>query len=121
MVVQEGISALISQVRQERGATVVQIEGRFDVATAPTIKAKLQNLISEGNTRLVLNLSELSFIDSSGLGVLVSCLRKAAADGGDLRLAEVPPFCRSIFELTRLTRVFEIGQSEREALSALSE
>ena len=109
---------MIGSVRSQGEVTVVGIEGRFDVSSASSVKAQLQGLISQGRTRLVVNLSGMTFIDSSGLGVLVSCLRKAAAGGGDLRLADVPAFCRSIFELTRLTRVFEIGQSEQEVLCA---
>ena len=53
--------------------------------------------------------------------MLVSCLRRAAAEGGDLRLAEVPPFCRSIFELTRLTRVFDVTQTTEQAIRAVAE
>jgi len=112
---------MIASVRQKGDVTIVDIAGRFDASSASSVKAELQDLISQGHTRLLLNLSGMTFIDSSGLGALVSCLRKAAAGGGDLRLADVPAFCRSIFELTRLTRVFDIGQSEQEALSALAE
>jgi len=100
---------------------VVELAGRFDAATAPGVKDELHRLIEEGRSKLVLNLSQMEFIDSAGLGALVSCLRRAAAEGGDLRLAEVPPFCRSIFELTRLTRVFAVGDSEATAITGLSE
>ena len=87
--------------------------------TAPTVKAGLHELIAKGNNRLVVNLEKMEFVDSAGLGVLVSCLRRAAAEGGDLRLAEVPAFCRSIFELTRLTRVFDVTESEAQAVKAI--
>ncbi|MGD2174791.1 MAG: STAS domain-containing protein [Candidatus Brocadiaceae bacterium] len=112
---------MIADIRPQDGVTVVDIEGRFDAATAPEIKSELHGLIEEGNIRLVINLEALDFIDSAGLGVLVSCLRRAAAEGGDLRLAEVPAFCRSIFELTRLTRVFDVNESEAEAVKALDQ
>jgi anti-sigma B factor antagonist len=97
----------------------VDIEGRFDTVSAPEIKSELHKLIEGGNTHMVVNLQKMDFIDSAGLGVLVSCLRRAAAEGGDLRLAEVPPFCRSIFELTRLTRVFDVTESEEKAIEAV--
>ena len=89
--------------------------------SAPETKSELHRLIEEGNTRLVLSMAGLEFIDSAGLGALVSCLRRAAADGGDLRLADVPPFCRAIFELTRLTRVFDVTESEKEAVTAIAQ
>lgn len=112
---------MIQQVRQEGDATVVQVTGRLDASVAPDMKEELQDLIEQGCTKLVLNLEDVNFIDSSGLGVFVSCLRRAATKGGDLRLAEVPEFTRSIFELTRLTRVFNIRESEEEALEALAD
>lgn len=110
---------VIKNVRQEDDATVVQVTGRLDASVAQEMKAELQELIEDGNTQLVLNLADVNFIDSAGLGVFVSCLRRAATKGGDLRLAEVPEFARSIFELTRLTRVFNIRESEEDALEAL--
>ncbi len=110
---------MIKNVRRKDDVTVVEIAGRFDASTAPDVKAKLHKLIEDGNILLVINLKDLEFVDSAGLGALVSCLRRAAADGGDLRLADVPPFCKSIFELTRLTRVFDVTESEAEASEAL--
>jgi anti-sigma B factor antagonist len=112
---------LIANVRQEGGVTVVCIEGRFDAVAAPQVKAELHRLIENGNARLAVNLSQMDFIDSAGLGALVSSLRRAAAEGGDLRLAEVPAFCRSIFELTRLVRVFDVTESEDHAIEALKQ
>ncbi|MCD6416535.1 MAG: STAS domain-containing protein [Planctomycetes bacterium] len=109
---------MITSIRAENGVTVVDMEGRFDASSAPQIKEKLHGIIKEGQISIVVNLGNLRFIDSAGLGVLVSCLRRVAAEGGDLRLAEVPAFCRSIFELTRLTRVFDVNQSEQEAIKA---
>ncbi len=112
---------MIAAIRPQDGVTVVEIEGRFDAATAPEIKTELHELIEGGTINLVVNLEGLEFVDSAGLGVLVSALRRAAAEGGDLQLAEVPAFCRSIFDLTRLTRVFDVSQSEEEATATLRE
>ena len=111
---------MIGGIREVGGVTVVDIEGRFDALSAPKTKAELHELIEGGSTKLVLDLQKMDFIDSAGLGVLVSCLRKAAGEGGDLLLAEVPPFCRSIFELTRLTRVFDVTQSTEQAMRAIA-
>ena len=78
---------MIDSVRHQDDVTVVEIGDRFDAVSASEVKAELQALIEEGNIRLVLSLAKMDFIDSAGLGVLVSCLRRAAAEGGDLRLA----------------------------------
>ena len=109
---------MIRRVRRDDDVTVAELAGRFDATTAPQIKAELMELIQQGRTKLVLTLSDISFIDSSGLGALVSLLRHAVAQGGDVRLADVPEFCQSIFELTRLARVFNTKESEREAIKA---
>lgn len=109
---------MISSIQREGDVTIVQIEGRFDATNAAEIKGDLHKLIEGGSIRLVVDLAKMDFIDSAGLGVLVSCLRRTAAEGGDLRLAEVPPFCRSIFELTRLTRVFDVTETHEQAVRA---
>jgi anti-sigma B factor antagonist len=93
----------------------------MDVSTAAEIKAELQGLIASGHSRLVLNLRDLEFIDSAGLGVLVGCLRRCVAMGGDLCLAEVPALVLSVLELTRLTRVFQVAASESEADQLISQ
>jgi anti-sigma B factor antagonist len=110
----------IADVSHQDDVTIVAMEGRFDAVAAPGVKEQLHELIAGGDIRLVVNLAEMDFIDSAGLGVLVSCLRRAATEGGDLRLSEVPPFCRSIFELTRLTRVFDVTQTTEEAVKAVA-
>ena len=110
---------MIVNVRHEDGVTVVEVAGRFDAVAAPDVKAALVKLIESGEVRLVVSLQGMDFIDSAGLGVLVSCLRRASAEGGDLHLADVPAFCRSIFELTRLTRVFDVTQTAEQAVDAL--
>ena len=108
-----------TEVRHEDDVTVVCISGRFDAPTAPEVKEQLQELIESGHAHLVVNLADIELVDSAGLGVLVSCLRRAAAAGGNMCLAEVPSFCRSVFELTRLTRVFDVDKTEAEAIEAV--
>jgi anti-sigma B factor antagonist len=112
---------LIGDVRHSGDVTVVDLEGRLDAVSAPETRAELHELVERGYRKLVLNLREIGFIDSAGLGSLVSCLRRCAAEGGDLRLAEVPAFCRSIFQLTRLTRVFDVTQTEGEAVASFAD
>ena len=107
---------LITNIRQEDGVTIIEVGGRFDATNAPEVKAKLRDLVAAGQARLVINLNKIEFIDSSGLGVLVGALRRCVAVGGELCLAEVPEFARSVLELTRLTRVFSIAKTEQDAV-----
>ena len=112
---------MIKDVHELGAVTAVRLSGHVDAENAADVKARLHELIAGGSVRLVLDLGELTFLDSSGLGVLVSCLRRCVAAGGDLCLAGVPDFAREILEITRLTRVFRLCATEAEAARALEE
>src|SRR5215831_6541420 len=68
--------------------------------------------------RLVLDLSRMRFVDSSGLGAFISCLRKLNASGGDLKLCAMSKPVRAVFELVRMHRVFDIHDNSEEAVRA---
>jgi anti-sigma B factor antagonist len=72
----------------------------------------------DANAKLVLDLSRLRFVDSSGLGAFISCLRKLNAKGGDLKLCGMSKQVRAVFELVRMHRVFEILGTREEAIRA---
>ena len=74
--------------------------------------------VLEANTSLVLDLSRLRFVDSSGLGAFISCLRKLNAKGGDLKLSGMSKQVRAVFELVRMHRVFDILGTKEEAVRA---
>jgi anti-sigma B factor antagonist len=91
-------------------------EERLDAHNSTELKAEMQRLFEEGNKRLLIDLKEVRFIDSSGLGALVSGFKNATTYQGDLKLSSLQPQVKSMFELTRLHRVFEIFASTAEAL-----
>lgn len=95
------------------------LERRIDASTASDFKEKMSEWISAGNRRIVLNLAEVDFIDSSGLGAIVSSLKKIGADG-DLVICCVKETVMSLFRLTRMNRVFDIFPSEEEATQTLT-
>ena len=72
----------------------------------------------EANTKLVFDLSRLRFMDSSGLGAFISCLRKLNAKGGDLKLCGMSKQVRAVFELVRMHRIFDIFGTREEAVQA---
>jgi anti-sigma B factor antagonist len=91
---------------------------RIDASVAADFKSKLIDFLNNGDKVLVINLSEVDFIDSSGLGAMVLILRKIGTDGR-IKLCKLNEGVRSIFELTRLDKVFEIHKSEEGALESL--
>jgi anti-sigma B factor antagonist len=86
----------------------VAIAGRLTAAEAPAIRQEILDVLARGDSRLVLDLSELAFCDSSGLSVLISALKAARGNGGNVVLAGLTPTIRALIELTRLQQVFEI-------------
>lgn len=88
---------------------------------ASQAKEAFELLVDEGCQKIVLDLSSLSFIDSSGLGAIVTALKSARGAGGEIRLCGLSSQVRSIFDLTRLHRVFKTYESQEEAISSYSQ
>jgi anti-sigma B factor antagonist len=93
-----------TEVSDVAGWTVVSIYGELDVATAPSLREKLIGLVGDGSTKLVLDLEGVDFLDSTGLGVIVSALKRARTNGGDLRLVCTQARIRRLFEITGLDK-----------------
>jgi anti-sigma B factor antagonist len=89
----------------------------LDASNVRKLKEAVADLIGASN-RVVLDLSGLKFVDSSGLGVMLSCLRNVRERNGDLRLCSMTPTVRSLFELMRMHRVFNIYETKDEAVNA---
>jgi anti-sigma B factor antagonist len=96
-------------VSQQNGITVVVPDGsRLDAEVAGELRLTLLKLIEQGQRKLIVDLRSVDFIDSSGLGALVSALKrlKQADTAGDIRLANVRPSVYAVLEIIRLNRVF---------------
>ena len=89
----------------------------LDASNAADLKRDIAPIL-EGNTRLVIDLTPLHFVDSSGLGAMLSCLRQLSAKGGDLKLCCMSKQVRAAFELVRLHRIFDIFGTREEAVRA---
>ena len=85
----------------------VEIEGRLVAAVAPALREELLAKMDDG-TNVLFDLSKMVHIDSSGLGVLVQVLQKAKAGGGKVILAALQPGPKIVFDITKVSRVFEI-------------
>lgn len=92
----------------------------LDASNAAELKRDMATIV-ERDTKVVLDLSKLRFIDSSGLGAILSCLRHVTARGGDLKLVGLTSSVRSAFELVRLHRLFDIFATRGEAVRAFEQ
>lgn len=92
-------------------------EERIDAHNSVELKEFFMNMIEQGETNILVQLEKVRFIDSSGLGALLSGLKNAESRSGKLSLVHLQPQVLSMFELTRLNRVFEIYPDLEQALN----
>ena len=96
-------------VKTSSGAIdVIRLPARLSMADASDCRHAIRDLVDEGRTRLVMDMSQVEFVDSSGLSVLVSAIKAARAVGGDVVLSGLTPQVQALVELTRLHHLFEI-------------
>lgn len=96
------------QIDKKGKATVLHISGNLDADTVAQFKKTIQPIVDGGCFAIVMDCQSLHFIDSMGLGALISLLRKVRTHQGDLKIAGLNSDVRSVFEITRLHRLFEI-------------
>ena len=102
----------------DNGVEVVRPAGRLNMVSASRLKSVVNELVGNGHTRVVIDLSDTEFIDSSGLGALVSCLKMTRQAGGDLRIAGPTRQARTVLDLTNLGRVLQSSPSVEVASAA---
>lgn len=99
------------EVSDRDGWAVLGVTGEVDVATAPRLREQLITLVNEGRHRIVVDLSAVDFIDSTGLGVLIGALKRVRTHDGNLVLICSEPRILKVFDITGLDRVFSIHPS----------
>ena len=105
-------------VKADGGTTIVSLDGRLDLATGTNLKEEIKKVCDKGANRIHLNLQKVEFINSSGLGALVSVMKQVRIKKGKLTLSNLAPYVREIFEITQLLNVFEIHETQQEALAS---
>ncbi len=100
---------------REAGRTVVTVSGEVDVATAPALRECLDRVVGLDEGAVVVDLRGVTFIDSTGLGVLIGAHRASSDAGRELRLVLAEPRILKVFEITGLTDLFAIDGSLEEA------
>ena len=104
-------------IAEMNGITIVEVEGELIVGNRQELKDKVLGRLEEGDRRFLIDFTASSYIDSSGLGVLVSLSKKIREAGGALRLAGLNEDLRTLFELTKLDTLFQIADTRARALS----
>jgi anti-sigma B factor antagonist len=110
--------------RRMNRVDLVEVSGRIDAATAPQLKQQIEALFEEGRYRIVLDLARLEYVSSPGLRVLIEARKRAREwkitdlEGGDIRIANLPPKIKEVFDLTGFTSLFEIYSDTVEAVGS---
>jgi len=102
---------------ERSGVTVLDLRGEIDVSTAPELRRRLTALAEDRCPLVVANLIQVTFVDSTALGVLVSAVKQFRSDGGDLRLVVTQPHITKVLEVTGLDNVFRVFASTAEAVA----
>jgi anti-sigma B factor antagonist len=107
-----------SQSRDGSGVTVVTVEGQLVVGNRQELKDLVADALDKGERRILIDFSQTGYIDSSGLGALVSISKRVREAGGELRLSGLNEDLRSLFELTKLDTLFAIAETPQQALAS---
>ena len=99
---------LRTEVSELAGWTVVHVYGELDVATSPTLREQLIRLVGEGRSQLVLSLDGVDFLDSTGLGTIISALKRVRTHDGDIRLVCTQARITRLFEITGLDKAIPL-------------
>jgi anti-sigma B factor antagonist len=104
-------------IAEMNGITIVEVDGELIVGNRKELKDTVLHRLDAGDRRFLIDFTTSSYIDSSGLGVLVSLSKKIREAGGMLRLAGLNEDLRTLFELTKLDTLFQIADTRSRALS----
>ena len=109
------------KTREVGGVTIVDLSGKITLGEGGiTLREEVRKLLGEGQKKIVLNLAEVNYIDSSGLGELVSAYTAVKNAGGELKLLNLTSKVRDLLVITKLVTVFDVKDDEASAVSAFA-
>jgi anti-sigma B factor antagonist len=104
--------------RMEGDIAVLTLNGRLDLTSASSLKDASKEVLEKESRKMILNMNQVDFINSSGLGALVSILKEVRNAQGSMKLSNLAPYVKEIFDITQLTNIFDIFPDEKQALSS---
>ena len=113
---------MMTSTRQIGGVTIVDISGRIELGgESAAIRDLVCDLLSKGNKQILLNLGDVHYIDSSGLGALVSSFTSARKQGGELKLLNLTDKVTDLMQMTKLYTVFDVKNDEAAAVKSFGQ
>jgi len=114
-----GLANLKTSTRQVDGVAIVDLSGRITLGEASVVvRDVINDLMGNGNKKIVLNLAEVNYVDSSGIGVLVSGFSSVRKQGAELKLLNITQRIRDLLQITNLYSLFDIKDDEATAVAS---
>jgi anti-sigma B factor antagonist len=111
-----------ASTRQVDGITIVDLSGRITLGEGSVVlRDTIKDLLGKGQKKILLNLGDVSYIDSSGIGELVSAFTSVRNQGGELKLLNLTKKVHDLLQITKLYTVFDVKDDEATAISAFSQ
>ena len=107
------------EILKKDGTSILKITGDVDLYSSPQVRKQVLSLISKKNKNLLVDLAEVTYMDSSGVATLVEALQLTKKSGGKLKLFSLGTTVKDVFELSRLDKVFDICDNEQQALEGI--
>ena len=101
---------------EQDGVAVIQVNGEINISTSPDLRKMFEK---EPRKKIVIDFEKVAYIDSSGLATLVEVLKRTRTQGGSLGLATMSDKVKSLFEITKLDKLFSIFQNTKDAVDAV--
>lgn len=105
------------KIDEANGISLCRVSGDIDINSSPDVKKTFDQVISQKKDKVVINLKEVGYIDSSGLATLVEVLKNLRSYGGKLKLSNLSSKVKGLFEITKLDKLFDIVDEEDDAVT----
>ena len=110
-----------ASTRQQQEITIVDLSGQIKLGEGSSVLREIvKDLLGKGQKKILLNLADINYIDSSGVGELVSAFTSVRNQGGELKLLHLTKKAHDILQITKLYTVFDVKDNEAAAISAFS-
>jgi anti-sigma B factor antagonist len=106
--------------REEQNLPIIDLDGEIDVYTVPRFKECLSKIIEEGHRKILVNLTQVGYMDSSGFGALLGATKRLRPEGGKLGLVGCNQVISRMLKITRLNTIFDLFETEEDALRAFA-
>ena len=117
-VIQIRKSDVSFEIRSQNGIDVIDITGQLDAFTTPDVKAEFKKLTDDRHYKLALNLKQVDYVNSTGIGAVVAVAQQVRRRKGDLKLFGMKADIRKVFDLVGASKILEIFETEQEALNS---